>query len=100
MKLLPVHKKSLAESIAHQLRCNIFAGQPQPGSKLPPERELAESLGTNRNTLREAIRSLESLGLISVRQGDGVRVADFRSEAQLNLLPYYLLEHPVGAEAL
>jgi len=100
MKLLPVQKKSLSESIAQQLRRSIFAGTPQPGSKLPPERELAESLGTNRNTLREAIRSLESLGLVSVRQGDGVRVTDFRSDAQLNLLPYYLLEHPLEAESL
>ena len=100
MKLLPVQKRSLSESIAQQLRRNIFAGLPQPGSKLPPERELAESLGTNRNTLREAIRSLESLGLVSVRQGDGVRVTDFRAEAQLNLLPYYLLEHPLETESL
>lgn len=100
MKLLPVQKKSLSESIAQQLRRNIFAGRPLPGSKLPPERELAESLGTNRNTLREAIRSLESLGLVSVRQGDGVRVTDFRGDAQLNLLPYYLLEHPLEAESL
>jgi GntR family transcriptional regulator, transcriptional repressor for pyruvate dehydrogenase complex len=100
MKLSPVSKKSLSESIAQQLRRNIFAGLPQTGGKLPPERELAESLGTNRNTLREAIRSLESLGLVSVRQGDGVRVSDFRAEAQLNLLPFFLLEHPFGAESL
>jgi GntR family transcriptional regulator, transcriptional repressor for pyruvate dehydrogenase complex len=94
MKLLPVQKRSLSESIAQQLRRNIFAGLPQPGSKLPPERELAESLGTNRNTLREAIRSLESLGLVSVR------VTNFRAVAQLNLLPYYLLEHPLESESL
>ena len=100
MKLLPVQKKSLSEAIAQQLRSNIFSGNPQPGSKLPPERELAETLGTNRNTLREAIRSLESMGLVTVRQGDGVRVTNFRSEAQLNLLPFYLLEGPMEGEAL
>jgi GntR family transcriptional regulator, transcriptional repressor for pyruvate dehydrogenase complex len=100
MKLLPVQRQSLSETIARELRRNIFAGHPQPGGRLPPERELAETLGTNRNTLREAIRSLESLGLVSVRQGDGVRVSDFRQDAQLNLLPFFLLEHPMQDELL
>ena len=55
--------------------------------RLPPERELAPRFGTNRNTLREAIRSLEAQGLVVARQGDGVRVTDFRQMGELSLLP-------------
>ncbi len=100
MKIVPIQRKSIAESIAEQLRRKIFAGKFDPGTRLPPERELAENLGTNRNTLREAIRGLESLGLVRARQGDGVRVQDFRRYGEINLLPYYLKEHILDAEAL
>ena len=42
-------------------------------AKLPPERKLAEDLGVNRASLREAIKALEQMGLVKTRQGDGTR---------------------------
>ncbi|KTS17042.1 FadR/GntR family transcriptional regulator (plasmid) [Pantoea dispersa] len=43
----------------------------QPGSRLPPERELAEKLGVSRNTVREALKRWEALGIIVRKKGSG-----------------------------
>lgn len=47
-----------------------------PGTRLPPERELSEMLNVSRSSVREAVRSLEFVGAIRVKQGDGIYVAD------------------------
>lgn len=75
-----------------KLRREILLGRYQPGARLPPERELALKLGTNRNTLREAMRTLESEKLVRARQGDGTLVLDWRAEGEINLLPHFLAE--------
>jgi len=49
-------------------------------------------MGTNRNTLREAVRVLDEAGLVAARQGHGVRVLDFRRQGRLHLLPAFLAE--------
>ncbi len=82
-----IKKKAISESVAEQLRMAILRGEVAVGERLPPERQLAPRFGTNRNTLREAIRSLEAQGLVVARQGDGVRVRDFRTDGELSLLP-------------
>lgn len=87
LDLARIEKKAISESVAEQLRLAILRGEVAVGERLPPERELAPSFGTNRNTLREAIRSLEAQGLVVARQGDGVRVTDFREVGELSLLP-------------
>jgi GntR family transcriptional regulator, transcriptional repressor for pyruvate dehydrogenase complex len=92
MDISPVKKTSISEEITEQLLRLILRGKLEPGEKLTPERDLAASFNTNRNTLREAIRNLETLNLVEARQGDGLRVRDFRMTGELNLLPYYLRE--------
>jgi len=87
LDLARIEKKAISESVAEQLRLAILRGEVAVGERLPPERELAPRFGTNRNTLREAIRSLEAQGLVVARQGDGVRVTDFRRTGELSLLP-------------
>jgi GntR family transcriptional repressor for pyruvate dehydrogenase complex len=49
----------------------ISEGDLQPGAKLPAERELASSLGVARSSLRQALKVLEIMGVISQRVGDG-----------------------------
>jgi len=58
----------------------ITSGEVGPGDRLPTERELGRRLGLSRSTVREAIRSLELLGVLDSRQGDGtyVRTLDAR----------------------
>jgi len=86
----PVQRRRIAEEVARQLRSTILQGKYQPGDKLPPERKLAESLGVNRATLREALHALEQTGLVRIRQGDGTRVLDFIETASLDLLSHLI----------
>ncbi len=58
---------------------------------LPPENDLARQLGVSRNSVREAVRSLESLGVIETRRGSGLYVRDFSFEPILENLQYRLL---------
>src|SRR5215831_3367590 len=82
----PVGKPRVAEEIVSQLRGLILRGEYAVGDKLPPERRLAEELGVNRASLREAIKKLEHMGLVKTRQGDGTRVLDFMQTAGLELV--------------
>ena len=77
MVLKPIEKQRVAEEIAGQLRSLILTGHYAVGERLPPERDLAKTLGVNRASLREALKKLEHLGLVKIRQGDGTRVLDF-----------------------
>ena len=93
-----IERKTLAEMIAAEIRQQILRGHIAPGERLPPERKLAETYETNRNTLREAVRVLEMQGLLRVRHGSGAVVEDYRTEGHLSLLPFLLGEIDDPAE--
>jgi GntR family transcriptional repressor for pyruvate dehydrogenase complex len=57
------------EEIAGQIRAELAAGRLKVGNRLPSERALSEQFGVSRNTLREALRSLEHSGLIRLQKG-------------------------------
>jgi GntR family transcriptional regulator len=64
-------KRRLSFRIRDELVSRIASGRIQPGSKLPPEPELAEEMGVSRATLREALRSLEEDGFVTRTRGAG-----------------------------
>lgn len=66
---------SLWQSIADRLRAEIGSGKLPPGTRLPPEADLAARFGVNRHTLRHATRVLADEGLLFSRRGAGVFVA-------------------------
>lgn len=74
MKFQPIKPKKVSTQIAEQIRTSILAGEFNPGEKLPPERELAEMFGVSRPSVREAINSLASAGLVESYQGGGTVV--------------------------
>ncbi|HVR52531.1 MAG TPA: FCD domain-containing protein [Pseudorhodoferax sp.] len=57
------------EEIATQIRTELAEGRLKVGNRLPAERALALQFGVSRNTLREALRSLEHAGLLLLRKG-------------------------------
>ena len=59
------------EKVIEHIKSEIWQGTLKQGERLPPERELAESLGVSRNSVREAIRTLTLLGFVSSTQGAG-----------------------------
>jgi len=59
------------DDVLDQLREAILSGRIRPGERLPGERQLCEEFGVGRPTLREALRSLEAIGMIEVRPGKG-----------------------------
>jgi GntR family transcriptional repressor for pyruvate dehydrogenase complex len=69
----------------------IESRQLQPGDRLPGERRLVERLGVSRTSVREALRSLEGMGLIEVRAGKGAYVKHPISEFVESTLPNSLL---------
>lgn len=59
------------QKVIDHIKNEIWQGTLKRGERLPPERELAESLGVSRNSVREAIRTLTLLGFVSSTQGAG-----------------------------
>ncbi len=84
-RLAPRPSATVAAETA--LRQAILDGHFTAGDRLPPERELAETLGVSRLTLRAALATLSSAGLLSVRHGSGYVVRDFRDTGGSDLLP-------------
>ncbi len=66
--------RPLHDQLAGQLRQAISDGDPAPGDKLPPARDLADSLGVNVHTLLRAFKTLQDEGLLEVRRGRGTLV--------------------------
>ncbi|MDI2586150.1 GntR family transcriptional regulator [Psychrobacillus sp. NEAU-3TGS] len=78
--------------IVKQLRQLIHDENIAVGGKLPSERELAERLQVGRSTVREALRSLELLGIIETRRGEGTFLSDFRKHQLVELLSTFILQ--------
>jgi GntR family transcriptional repressor for pyruvate dehydrogenase complex len=66
--------EDLTESLLLYFKQLIREGSLLPGDRLPPERELAETIGVSRSSLRQALKVLSSMGLISQRVGSGTRL--------------------------
>jgi GntR family transcriptional repressor for pyruvate dehydrogenase complex len=65
----PVEIGRMSGGIVEQVRDLIYKGRLRPGQRLPSERELAERFGVSRVTVRDALRSLETMGLVEIRVG-------------------------------
>jgi GntR family transcriptional repressor for pyruvate dehydrogenase complex len=66
----------LYQQLARRLLADLAGGRYAVGDRLPPERELAQTLNVNRSSVREALKKLEQLRLVDIQQGSGTRVKD------------------------
>lgn len=74
----PITERGIAK-----IRDLILAGELRPGSRLPPEHELAAQLELSRNTAREAVRALVTARVLDVRRGDGTYVTSLKPDMLL-----------------
>ena len=80
-----IKRYSLSRQVVDSLEKKIAAGEYLVGEKIPPESELMQMFGVSRNTVREAVKSLASAGVLEVKQGDGTYVrSDNRFHANMN----------------
>lgn len=75
-KMKAVSSARRTDHVREQLLLAIEHGDYKPGDALPSERTLSESLGVSRVSVREAILSLQAIGLVNVQQGRGTFVLD------------------------
>jgi GntR family transcriptional repressor for pyruvate dehydrogenase complex len=65
----PIKTRRIFEEICDSIRDKLISGELKAGDRLPSERELSELLSVSRTALREALRSLEIVGIIELRKG-------------------------------
>ena len=76
----PIHRRQVSQALIDRLLSMISEGYWMPGEKLPPQRELAASLGVGMSTLREALQSLQTMGILKMLHGDGTYLEDSPSQ--------------------
>ncbi|MBK5934712.1 GntR family transcriptional regulator [Rhodovulum imhoffii] len=81
MPFQKIQAEKLSHAVVRQVELLVLRGILRPGERLPPERELAETLGVSRPSLREAIAELQARGLLEARAGAGIFVADVLGSA-------------------
>lgn len=71
-----LNKTLVPQSVAREIQAMIQAGQLKPGQKIPSQREFSQKFGISRASLREALLTLETLGLLKTEPGRGTFVAE------------------------
>jgi len=94
---------NLTSQVMESVKNYIAENRLLPGARLPTEKELTLKLGVSRNILREALKSLEAVGLIEIKVGDGMYVCDFDYSSVVTHISFALsrneqeLEHFIRA---
>ncbi len=86
MDVEPIKSTRIYEEIVRQIKTMIAEGRLKSGDQLPPERDLAEKFLVSRTSVREALRALESLGLVEIRPGEGTFVREVSIESLIQPL--------------
>jgi DNA-binding FadR family transcriptional regulator len=81
-------REALHDTIQHRIERYIIESGSKPGDALPSQQELARALGISMPSLREAMKSLEALGVVEVRQGAGTYVGRFSLDAFVDGLAF------------
>lgn len=86
-----IRRSKLYEEVAERLQQWVLNDM-KPGDKLPPERELAERFGVGRSSIRDAVRSLQAVGLVEPRQGHGTVVCEVSDHSIVSPLTSVLMQ--------
>ena len=86
-----IGKKSVVEQVVDQITEGIIQGNLKPGERIPTETELGEAFGVGRNSVREAIKKLVSVGVLEIRRAEGTFVRSGFSQDLINPLLYGII---------
>ena len=78
--------QQVPERVFRVLMRDIFNNKLQPGTKLPPAKEISRQMNVDLSSLRIALKQLESMNLLDIRQGDGIYVKDYLEHAGVDFL--------------
>ncbi|UFU06886.1 FadR/GntR family transcriptional regulator [Ruania halotolerans] len=84
---------AVTDTAIETIKAMIVSGELRPGQRLPPEKELSERLGLSRNSLREAVKSLELIRVLDVRRGDGTYVTSLEPRLLLEAMSFVVDLH-------
>ncbi|CAM4176455.1 FadR/GntR family transcriptional regulator [Lederbergia lenta] len=86
-------KKTLAEIVSDRIKTFISENNYQPGKRLPSEKEIMDMLGVSRTIVREALKTLQSHGIIEIKQGVGIFVSEIKIQGFFkNVSPFIKLD--------
>lgn len=94
MPMQVVKREAISSQIAARLRQDIFTGRYRAGQRLPAERDIADTHGVSRVTVRQALQELAREEWIEIVQGRGATVLDFRHTVGLDALSPLLAACP------
>jgi GntR family transcriptional repressor for pyruvate dehydrogenase complex len=96
-----IRRGSLVEEIIDSVKQEIVAGRLVRGQRLPSELELAERFQVSRGAVREAMKTLQAIGVVTIERGNGTHIVDRPSDELLSPLIFaLLLEAPVAGELI
>ena len=90
-EITPLNRAPISELILEKITDFLLAGKLKPGDKLPTEQEFAAIFKVGRNSIREAIRMLSSIGIIEIKRGSGTYIRESVSDSVLNPLVLSLI---------
>ena len=77
---------AVTDEAIEKIKDMIVRGELSPGSRLPPEKDLADRLGLSRSSMREAVKALEVIRVLDVRRGDGTYVTSLEPKLLLEAI--------------
>ncbi|MBC2886284.1 FadR family transcriptional regulator [Ochrobactrum sp. CM-21-5] len=83
-----LNKTLVPQSVAHEIQSMITDGTLKPGDKIPSQREFSQKFGISRASLREALLTLETLGLLKTEPGRGTFVVDHPQGQTARMAPW------------
>src|SRR5690349_12401506 len=84
---------AVTDEAISKIKDMIVRGELTPGSRLPPEKDLAERLGLSRSSMREAVKALEVIRVLDVRRGDGTYVTSLEPKLLLEAISFVVDLH-------
>lgn len=100
INLIPIQSDSISEEVLRRLSQIIVRGQVKPGERFPSESELSIQLGVGRNSIREAVKMLTAMGVLTIRRGYGTFVSTTISPVIFSPLIFNLVLESRSSEHL